>query len=107
MKIDEGDVCGVMEAIAWARELDLQSVIIETHSKRVKDANTNEGLDVTPFGDCISAGKSLLSFCPIFVIHWVSRNVNVMAHSLARDARHFESPYYWTEPPMLVEGLPC
>lgn len=91
--------------MVWARSLGLQLVIIEIDAKRVKDAFLRQGREDTPFGNYIIARKKFLSDFLNISVNWMSRNANMVAHSLTRAARHYESPYYWVEPPKFVDDL--
>lgn len=65
--------------------------------------NSGSSMD-TVLGNYIGWGKSLLRDLSGFSISCACRNVNLLAHVLARATRDFESPHCWVEPPSLIFG---
>lgn len=105
MSVDEGEAWGVSEALRWAVNLGLTDVIIETDSQRARNAVACPDSDASLFGDFIEVCRKILLEQPRYVVCWVCRNANMVAHVLARNSRDFESSSYWVELPEFVDGL--
>ncbi|KAL8533583.1 hypothetical protein ACS0TY_009837 [Phlomoides rotata] len=58
------------------------------------------------FGHVIDACMKLLRTSLLFKLSWLRRNVNIVAHQIARSVRLFSSPNCWGERPIHVDGLP-
>lgn len=106
MATREGEAWGVGEAMRWAEELGVTYLVVETDAQDVCTALQNQSGDESLFGDLVENIRAILRNHSNFKVVWVSRNANVVAHSLARMSRSFESPYCWVEPPDFVDGLP-
>ncbi|KAL8510346.1 hypothetical protein ACS0TY_017235 [Phlomoides rotata] len=98
-------IWGLFEALRWARDMGFEKVVVEFDAKRVFDALHKERIDISTFGDYINLCNDLLAHNVLFDIKLVRRNVNDVAHYLARASVSYDSPCLWVEPPNFVDGL--
>ncbi|KAL6575261.1 hypothetical protein OROMI_012546 [Orobanche minor] len=105
MRVEEGEAFAVLEAMKWAQELGFMDVEFEFDAQKIETALNKEDPFFTTFGDYISLIKDRKEFFHSTLFRWVNRDANSLAHSLSRNARFFESPSNWVEPPIDVDGL--
>ncbi|KAL6535689.1 hypothetical protein OROMI_027063 [Orobanche minor] len=105
MRVEEGEAFALLEAIKWAQELNFVDVDFEFDAQKLETALDKEETNYTTFGDYISLIKENRSFFHSTSFKWINRDANSLAHSLSRNARSFESPSNWVEPPIDVDGL--
>lgn len=85
-------------------KLKFGEVNIETDANSVYDGLRSTNISDFVFGDFIEGKQLLRDYC-LFFVNWVNRNVNCLAHSLARNSRLFESSHSWVESPNFVDDL--
>lgn len=61
--------------------------------------------DRSPFGNYIEAANFIFHSNPSYHAKLISRDANIVAHTLARSSRSYGSPSTWVEPPAFVGGL--
>lgn len=105
LRVDEGEAMGLHEVLSWIKALGLQQVLFETDSKLVVDALSSRVEDLSEFGSIVSSCKKILESNLSFTVKHVRRDVNFVAHRLARVAKHYSNPHVWVEPPDCVESL--
>jgi len=88
----EAEAVGLRDTILWLGQLRLSDVHIELDFKLVVDSICDKNNNQAEFGNIIADCRSLLQQFANFKISFVRRQVNVVAHSLARvsilHARH-------------------
>lgn len=97
--VDMGEVVGLLFAIQWARELNTVNMDFEIDSKAVSDSIYGRD-DVSDFITIINDCRHLLATnlanyrhllatdLANFVVKFIKRQTNDIAHSLAREAPH-------------------
>lgn len=84
--------------------------MFETDCKSVADAFNSRRIDVFEFGAIVSSARSMVRTNESFIIKYVRRDANIVAHRLPRIAKDLIFPRVWKEPRRFVEGLihnPC
>lgn len=82
----EGEAYALMLAITWLTNLGYEEAILEFDCKLLVDHLHSSIEDHTEFGDLVMQCKYLLSFKPLFKVHFIKRQANEVAHKLARMA---------------------
>lgn len=82
----------LLQGLHWALDLQLTNVIFELDAKLVVDAIHANVPDFSEFGSIIPECRKLLFNHPNFLVKFVRRQANVVAHSLARVATSYPSP---------------
>ncbi|XVF80380.1 hypothetical protein PTKIN_Ptkin15bG0065400 [Pterospermum kingtungense] len=95
----------VREALSWVKNQGFHLVCFETDAKYVVDAIHWEQQDYSKYGSLIYECKSLLKNDVSFSIHFVRRQANEIAHTLAKLSCSLASPALWREPPIDVLNL--
>jgi len=83
---------GLLEAIKAANSNDMRDVMFETDSKVLFDALHTTSTLANEFGDLVSHCRSLLLSRNDFVVSYVRRQANKVAHSIARASLSNPSP---------------
>lgn len=92
LAVREGEAIGLLRALQWVVELNLQNVLFELDAKQVVDSLSSRVIDLSEIGSVIFECKRLLSLNPTFGVGYVRRQANVVAHSLARVATFWSRP---------------
>lgn len=100
--VHEGEAQGLLQAIKWAIELDLDHVSFELDCKVVVDHTMSNGEDASEFGAIISHCKQLIALKQNFTVEFVGRQGNVVAYKLAR----MGGGYYYAQPPYFFYSIP-
>ncbi|XVF75961.1 hypothetical protein PTKIN_Ptkin13bG0229200 [Pterospermum kingtungense] len=90
-EVKECEALALLEALRWVQGLVMEKVIFETDSRIVVDAVTSKKEDLTEFGSIIDQCRSILSFHNTFMVKFVRRRANVVAHSMAQQSRYHAS----------------
>lgn len=98
MKVDEGEAWGVVEAAKWALNLGFTRVLVESDSKRVLEALQSNMGGGTVLWDFIASGMRFFAAQEHLSISWACRSANMVAHTITRTSRNFDSPHFWIEP---------
>ncbi|KAM6591439.1 hypothetical protein CsatA_014044 [Cannabis sativa] len=80
------EVVGVKEALSWIKRHQWGRVDVETDSLVVVQAVRGSVFIPSPFGQHVSACRTLLASLPLVTINFVKRSVNKAAHCLARSS---------------------
>ncbi|KAM6563472.1 hypothetical protein CsatB_023470 [Cannabis sativa] len=80
------EVVGVKEALSWIKRHKWGRVDVETDSLVVVQAVRGSVFIPSPFGQHVSACRTLLASLPLVTINFVKRSVNKAAHCLARSS---------------------
>lgn len=104
LRVEEGEAMGVQEALSWVKQLGLHKVLFECDSKMIVDATLSRKNNMSEFGYIIGSCIIILESRPMFRVKHVFRDVNFLAHQLARRSREFLVPHVWDELPRLCGG---
>jgi len=85
--------------------LGFQYVIFETNSKILSDAILQKKEDISEFGSIVTEINRLLSLNSNFVVKFIRRQTNMVAHSLARAAISYDSLQYFDFLPFCINDL--
>ncbi|XP_024632655.2 uncharacterized protein [Medicago truncatula] len=88
----EAEAWGLFEAMKFALDNDMPSVIFESDCKTIVDIVNSHQVPQNELGDIISKCKDLLSSHTGFVVNHVRRQANKVAHSIARASLSHPSP---------------
>ncbi|XVF80362.1 hypothetical protein PTKIN_Ptkin15bG0063600 [Pterospermum kingtungense] len=88
----EVEAIGLLEALYWARGLGWDYVIFELDALSVVAASFKNTGDETEFGSFIAQNHDVLHQQNGFQVYFVKRQVNDVAHSLARFSLSYASP---------------
>lgn len=106
LNVDEGEAYGLLTAINWILELQLENVIFELDSKRVVDSFGSRMRDFTNFGSIIFYCRHfLVSFLKNSKVEFSRRQANVVAHVLAKVAPSLASSHTFIEIPHCIHDL--
>jgi len=89
----EAEALGLFEAIQFAIDRDMTSVIFETDCKLVVDLVYSPIVPQNEIGDIITSCKHLMSVHNSYVVRHTRRQANRVAHSIARASLSHPSPY--------------
>jgi ribonuclease HI len=89
----EAEAWGLLEAIKFAAANDMSSVIFESDCKVIVDIVNSSHLPQNELGDILSTCKGLLSIHTSFIVNYVRRQANEVAHSIARASLSNPSPH--------------
>ena len=104
---DEVEALAAVRAITLAMDLNLPSFIVEGDSEVVISALRKEEESFSSFGHLISSIKHYLHSCNCISFSHTCRSGNLVAHSLAKLARHIDEFFVWMEdvPPQVNDIL--
>ncbi|CAN1752594.1 hypothetical protein LINPERHAP1_LOCUS4809 [Linum perenne] len=92
-EVKEGEAWSLLEALKWARDSNQTRVIFEVDSQQVALAVRGHAANMTEFGEIISKCRTIIQENPNFVVDFVRRDRNLVAHELARRSFSFASPH--------------
>ncbi|CAN1769951.1 Putative ribonuclease H protein At1g65750 [Linum perenne] len=95
----EAEGRALLEAMSWLEMEGFVQVTIESDAKVVVDAIRQPNIDNTEFGDLVQGCLSILARQPGYMIEFVRRERNAVAHELARFSTS-------TSEPFIGEGTP-
>jgi ribonuclease HI len=82
----EGEAIALLEALRELEQRGLSQVIIEIDSKSLVDAIQHIHVGRSEFSSIVCHINNTLLLNPIFLVRFVKRQANIVAHSLARAA---------------------
>jgi ribonuclease HI len=103
--IIEGEAKALLEAMRTMEQNGFSHVIFETDSKNVVDAIHNLRSGISEFSSIISHIRNVLSLNQNFVVKFVRRQANMVAHNLARAAIVWASRYVFDVLPLCITPL--
>ncbi|CAJ2653028.1 unnamed protein product [Trifolium pratense] len=104
--IIEGEALALLEAMKAVKDRGITHAIFETDSKNVVDAIHNLRGGTSEFSSLICDIKNVMMFNPNFVVKFIKRQANMVAHTLARAAISWSSRYICeTLPPCITPLL--
>jgi ribonuclease HI len=103
--IIEGEAKALLEAMSTMEQNGFSHVIFETDSKNVVDAIHNLRLGISEFSSIICNIRNVLSQNQNFVVKFVKRQANMVAHNLARAAIVWASRYVVDVLPLCITPL--
>jgi hypothetical protein len=100
--IVEGEAYALLEALKAIQQQGLSQVIFETASKSVVDAIHNIHGGALEFSYIICHINSILLSNPNFVVKFIKRQANMVAHTLARAASSWAEFYNFETLPLCI-----
>jgi ribonuclease HI len=101
----EAEAIGLLESLKMAISKDLRHVAFETDSKLLVDLLGNTNLPLNEIGDLVSECKTLLLSNPDYVVSFIRRQANSVAHNIARAALSYPSPHVFYDVPTTLYSL--
>ncbi|GAU17355.1 hypothetical protein TSUD_232310 [Trifolium subterraneum] len=106
LDVDTGEALGLLSALKWVKDLHLNSVLFELDSKRVVDKFNNNMIDESVFGDIIKDCKHVFnSYFTNSHVEFIRRQVNGVAHNLAKVAPSLANFRIHTDIPTCIQDL--
>jgi len=106
VSMEVGEALGLHSALQWLSDTQIDNVDFETDSKLTVDAFLSNRNNLSEFGCIISSCRLLFSvFFSNSRVEFVRRQVNVVAHALAREAMSLASPAIYFEIPNCIKTL--
>ncbi|KAL8093812.1 hypothetical protein AgCh_035623 [Apium graveolens] len=84
VSVVEAELCGIAEALAWAQEVIAGEVVIESDSLTDVNAVRNGQENLLELGDIVHHCKDMLRDHKRFMVSFVRRQANQVAHKIAR-----------------------
>jgi len=91
----EAESLGLLDVIQVAISNGMHYVLFETDSKVLFDAFASTTTPTNEFGDLVSQCRSLLLIRPNFVVSYVRRQANRVAHSIVRASLSHLAPIFF------------
>jgi ribonuclease HI len=101
----EAEAIGLLEALKMAISKGLCNVAFETDSKLLVDLLGNTNPPLNEIGDLVSECRTLLLSNPDYVVSFVRRQANRVAHNIARAALSNPSPHVFHDVPTSLYSL--
>jgi len=101
----EAEAMGLREAILWLGQLGLSKVRIELDRKLVVDSIFDRTNNQSEFGNIIHMCRSLLQQFSNFKISFVRRQVNYVAHGLARESKLYARHHIFDSIPSCINSI--
>ncbi|GAU46165.1 hypothetical protein TSUD_301250 [Trifolium subterraneum] len=101
----EGEAIALLEAMREMEHQGITHVIFETDSNSVVDAINKLCAGTLEFSSLICNIKSMLMFNSNFVVKFIKRQANMVAHTLARTAIYWSSRYVIELLPLYITPL--
>jgi ribonuclease HI len=103
--IVEGEANALLEAMKEMEHKGFNYIIVETDSKNVADAICKSRVGNSVFSSLIYSIKNVMSSNPNFVVKFIKRQANSVAHTLARAAVSWPSRYIFDLLPPCISSL--
>jgi ribonuclease HI len=100
--VREGEALALLEAMTIMEHVRVTKVIFETDSKCAVDAIYNLHSGTSEFSVIICNIKHILMSNPNFVVKFIKRQANMVAHTLARAAISWSSRYSFETVPLCI-----
>jgi len=101
----EAEAIGLLESIKMAISKAFHHVMFETDSKILVDLLKSTNPPINEIGDLVSECKTLLLSNPDYVVSFVRKQANKVAHSIARATLSHPSPHVFREAPTTLYSL--
>jgi len=101
----EAEALSLLEALTFADNQGMESVIFESDCKLVVDAIISTSAPLNECGDTISRCKTLLAFHSNYCVFYVKRQINKIAHNIARTSLTHHSSYLLCDIPNYFSPL--
>lgn len=88
----EAESFGLLDAIKVAISHGMHDIMFKTDSKILSDAIATTTIPINEFGDLVTQCRRLLLNRPDFVVSYVRRQANRVAHSIVRASLSHPSP---------------
>ncbi|XP_045821752.1 uncharacterized protein LOC123914595 [Trifolium pratense] len=104
--VDLGEALGLLHAIRWIQNLQIDNVDFAMDAKNVVDQFHNEGSVLTEVGDVVEECKRLFSlYFENSRVEFTKRQANEVAHALARVAPSLASSNIFIDVPTCIRDL--
>lgn len=94
LPVREGEALGLLKADQWVKELGLHDVLFELDCQVVVNSLKNHIVYITDFGVIISACQELLCSLSNLSVSFFGRQVNSVAHNLAKATLFIVTPQF-------------
>ena len=101
----EGEALGLLDALRWVCSIGYQRVIFEVDEKCILDSLKDGHSGRSEYGSIVSSCRDLLSLEESFSVQFSHRQVNVLAHALAKTSCQFLSSHSWFSLPVQFTWL--
>ena len=101
----EVEALSILEALTFAANQGMESVIFESDCKLVVDVVISTSTPFNEFGDIISRFNTLLASHSNYFVFYVRRKANRVAHNIARASLSHPSPYLFYVVPDYLSPL--
>lgn len=95
LPVIEVETLGLLHALSWMRDYAYEKVCFEHDYKMVVDKFHSPGADVFELGSITQQCSRNLSTFPNFMVKFIRRQANTVAHCLARAALSRSSPHIY------------
>jgi ribonuclease HI len=103
--IIEGEAIALLEALKAMKRRSISNVIFETDSKSVVDATHHYNGGNSEFSLLVSLINNLLAMSPNFMVKFIRRQANMVAHTLARAAISWSSRHTFETLPTCISSI--
>jgi ribonuclease HI len=103
--IIEGEAMALLEAMRTMEQNGITHVIFESDSKNVVEAIHSLRMGISEFSSIICNIRNVLALNPNFVVKFIKRQTNMVAHKLARAAIVWASRYVVDVLPLCITSL--
>jgi len=101
----EAESIALLESIKTTISNGMHTVLFETDCKFLVDALTSPAVLISEFGNLVSQCRRLLSSNPDYVVSFVKRQANKVAHTIARASLSHPSLYTFNDVPSTMYYL--
>jgi len=101
------EAMAIARAITFAQELGIKEFMLEGDSEAVINNLQSTEVSLTSYGHLLESAKSTLTTSKCIAFTHIRRIGNIVAHNLAKHARHVRGMSVWVEdiPPDLYDVL--
>jgi len=97
----EAKSIALLESIKTSISNGMHTVLFETDCKSLIDALTSPAVHISEFGNLVSQCRRRLSSNPNYVVSFVKRQANRVAHTITRASLSHSNPYTFNDVPSI------
>lgn len=101
----EGEALGLLHAIEWVIDLEIDRFIFDMECKVVVDRLKVTTDDISELGVILSKCSSMLSLSAHFKVEFSRRLANRAAHNLAKGAPFKPNPFFYHDAPTCITSI--
>jgi len=101
----EAEFIALLESIKTTISNGIHTVLFETDCMSLVDALTSPAISISEFGNLVSQCRRLLSSNLDYVVSFVKRQANRVAHTIARASLSHSSPHTCNDVPSTMYSL--